>query len=204
MFERFTTQARAVIDGAQRFSLELGHHYVGTEHLLLALLEPPAGIPHVVLSHAGLTVERVRADIETYLADARGAENTMLDREDAEALEAIGIDLDAVRAKIEESFGPGALIPPPRPRRRGLFRRRRQAPTRSTTCVPFTARCKKVIELGLRETIRLRHDHIGSEHLLLGLVREGEGLAAKIICDAGISLDDLRRRTLEYLPDAAA
>ena len=202
MFERFTTQARAAVKDAQRHSGELGHHYIGTEHLLLALLEPPAGIPHAVLSEAGLTVERVRTDIETYLAEALGRENMPLGREDAEALEAIGIDLDAVRAKIEESFGPGALIPMPRPRRRGLFRRRR--PLSPTPCVPFTARCKKVLELSLRETIRLHHDHIGTEHLLLGLIREGEGLAAKIICDAGISLDDLRRRTLDYRPDAAA
>ena len=90
MFERFTTQARAVIDDAQRCARELGHHYVGTEHLLMALLERPAGIPSAVLGDAGLTTERVRSDIEAYLSDARGRENTVLDREDAEALEAIG------------------------------------------------------------------------------------------------------------------
>jgi ATP-dependent Clp protease ATP-binding subunit ClpA len=204
MFERFTTQARAVVHDARRHSGELGHHYIGTEHLLLALLEPPAGISYAVLSDAGLTVERVRSDVEAYLADERDRENTVLSREDAEALEAIGIDLDAVRAKIEESFGPGALIPPPRPRR-GLFRRRRRsAPSGTTTCVPFTGRSKKVLELSLREAIRLKNNHIGTEHILLGLIREGEGLGAKVIYDAGISLDDLRRRTLDSLRDAAA
>jgi ATP-dependent Clp protease ATP-binding subunit ClpA len=200
MFERFTTQARAAVKDAQRHSGELGHHYIGTEHLLLALLSPESGLSGVVLGGAGLTVERVRSDIQALVphgpADALGPA-------DAEALEAIGIDLDAVRAKIEESFGPGALMPPPR-QRRGLFGRRRPAPSGPTMCVPFTARCKKVIELGLREAIRLRCNYIGTEHLLLGLIREGEGLAAKVICDAGISLDDLRRRTLDSLPDAAA
>jgi len=202
MFERFTTQARAAVKDAQRHSGELGHHYIGTEHLLLALLSPESGLSGVVLGGAGLTVERVRSDIQALVphgpADALGPA-------DAEALEAIGIDLDAVRAKIEESFGPGALIPPPRPRR-GLFRRRRPAPAQCgpTGYVPFTARSKKVLELGLREAIRLHCNYIGTEHLLLGLIREGEGLAAKVICDAGISLDDLRRRTLDSLPDAAA
>ena len=196
MFERFTTQARAMVKGAERSSLELGHHYIGTEHLLLALLEPTAGIPHTVLTDAGLTVERVRTDIE-----AGHGDNRALGREDAEALEAIGIDLDAVRAKIEESFGPGALTPAPPPTR-GLFRRRRPTPT-TPVCVPFVPRSKKVLELSLREAVRLHHNYIGTEHILLGLIREGEGLAAKIICDAGIDLDDLRRRTLDSLPHAA-
>jgi ATP-dependent Clp protease ATP-binding subunit ClpA len=198
MFERFTTQARAAVKDAQRHSGELGHHYIGTEHLLLALLSPDSGLAGVVLSGAGLTVERVRSDVQALIG-----RSGPLGPADAEALEAIGIDLDAVRAKIEESFGPGALMPPPR-QRRGLFGRRRPAPSGPTMCVPFTARCKKVIELGLREAIRLRCNYIGTEHLLLGLIREGEGLAAKVICDAGISLDDLRRRTLDSLPDAAA
>jgi ATP-dependent Clp protease ATP-binding subunit ClpA len=198
MFERFTTQARAAVKDAQRHSGELGHHYIGTEHLLLALLSPDAGLSGVVLSGAGLTVERVRSDIQALVG-----RSGPLGPADAEALEAIGIDLDAVRAKIEESFGPGALTPPPR-QRRGLFGRRRTAPTGQTNCVPFTARSKKVLELSLREAIRLHCNYIGTEHLLLGLIREGEGLAAKVICDAGISLDDLRRRTLDSLPDAAA
>jgi ATP-dependent Clp protease ATP-binding subunit ClpA len=202
MFEQFTTQARTVVHDARQESRDLGHYYVGTEHLLLALLAPQAGIPSTVLGGAGLTVERVRADIESYLAANRAPgrlEADVLGPQDAEALEAIGIDLDAVRAKIEETFGPGALCPAPRARRR-LFRRRR---TQRASYGRFTARSKKVLELSLRESVRLRHDDIGTEHILLGLIREGEGLAAKIICDAGISLDDLRRRTLDSLAQAA-
>jgi ATP-dependent Clp protease ATP-binding subunit ClpA len=197
MFERFTAQARATVHSAQDASCELGHHYIGTEHLLLALLSPRAGISHTVLTDAGLTADRVRGDIQATLADDRS-----LDRADAEALETIGIDLNAVRAKIEESFGPGALTPVPRTKR-GLFHRRAETPPCQGPFVPFTARSKKVLELSLREAVNLRHNHIGTEHILLGLIREGEGLAAKIICDAGINLDDLRRRTLSTLPNAA-
>jgi ATP-dependent Clp protease ATP-binding subunit ClpA len=200
MFERFTGQARTVVADAKQEARDLGHQYVGTEHLLLAMLSPQAGLAHAVLTAnpPALTVERVRTDIANFLARARA-----LGPEDAAALEAIGIDLDAVRAKIEETFGPGALTPVPPPRR-GLFRRRfagsRPVPV---TNGGLTARSRKVLELSLREAIRLRHNYIGTEHLLLGLIREGEGVAAKIICDAGISLEDLRRRTLDSLAQAA-
>jgi hypothetical protein len=118
---------------------------------------------------------------------------------DVAALQSIGIDLDAVRKKIEETFGPGALEPPPTPcRRRGLLRRWR--PQGHT---PFTPRAKKVLELSLREALRLKHNYIGTEHILLGLLRDGEGLAAKVLTDEGFDLTDLRRWTLAALDVAA-
>jgi ATP-dependent Clp protease ATP-binding subunit ClpA len=67
----------------------------------------------------------------------------------------------------------------------------------------FSPRAKKVMELSLREAIRLRHNYIGSEHLLLGLLREGDGLAVKIMVDAGHTVDDLRQRTIRAMDDAA-
>ena len=183
---------------AERSSLELGHHYIGTEHLLLALLEPhgrhPAHGAHRRRPHGRAGPDRHRG---------RPADNRALGREDAEALEAIGIDLDAVRAKIEESFGPGALTRRSATRARTVPPPPALGPTPPAACVPFVPRSKKVLELSLREAIRLHHNYIGTEHILLGLIREGEGLAAKIICDAGIDLDDLRRRTLDSLPHAA-
>jgi hypothetical protein len=121
------------------------------------------------------------------------------------ALEAIGIDLNAVRAKLEESFGPGALEPEVQPARYGLFGRK-------VSGGRFTRRSKKVLELSLREALRLKHNFggadqartvIGTEHLLLGLIREGEGLAAKIMVDAGIPFEPLRR-DLEHALRAAA
>jgi ATP-dependent Clp protease ATP-binding subunit ClpA len=107
--------------------------------------------------------------------------------EDAEALSAIGIDLDAVRAKVEESFGAqfaGVMPTGGRP--------------------PFTKRARKVLELSLREAVALKHGYIGTEHILHGLIREGEGLAAKAMAAGGLSLTDLRAATLAAISRAAA
>jgi ATP-dependent Clp protease ATP-binding subunit ClpA len=164
-----------VVVGAQHEREELGHPFVGTEHLLLGLLNEGAGGAYAVLRRAGLNRIQVREDVRTYLRQGP------LGDADADALKAIGIDLNEVRAKVEETFGPGALRVPTSPRR-GFF----QKPGR------FSLRAKKVLELSLREAIRLHHNFIGPEHILLGLIREGEGLAAKILVDRGVRLPDLR------------
>ena len=65
--------------------------------------------------------------------------------------------------------------------------------------IPFTQRAKKVLELSLREALQLRHNYIGTEHILLGLIREGDGPAAQALADAGVDLPDLRRRVLDRL-----
>jgi ATP-dependent Clp protease ATP-binding subunit ClpA len=203
MFERFTTQARGVVVDAQHEARQLNHAYIGTEHLLLALLREDSGLPHTVLSEAGLSLDEARASVTRILNESsRETSNPALDEDDAAALEAIGIDLDAIRAKIEETFGPGALDPPPVARQQGLFRRK-ERPARVGGRLPFTARAKKVLELSLREAIVLRHKNIGAEHILLGLLREGEGLGAKVIHDAGIDLRDVRRRVVASLEQAA-
>ncbi len=77
------------------------------------------------------------------------------------------------------------------------------APGRGGGHISFTPRSKKVLELSLREALALRHGHIGTEHVLLGIIREGEGLAAEILVLHGVGLDDLRRRVLSALDDAA-
>lgn len=191
MFERFTNHARQVVIHARGHAQRLGHRHVGTEHLLLALLDPGNGVPAALLGEAGLTNDGVEAEIERLLGASQ-----LLSEADAAALERIGIDIQAVRAKLEESFGPGALEPEVPPTRFGLFRRK-------VSGGPFTPRSKKVLELALREAIRLKHNGIGSEHILLGLLREGEGLAMKIIADAGIDVAALRRSTEHSLRAAA-
>jgi ATP-dependent Clp protease ATP-binding subunit ClpA len=190
MFERLTAPAREVVIGARAQADQLGHRHVGTEHLLLALLAPTAGAPATILAAAGLTEASVRADIVRLIGDGQFGES------DVAALEAIGIDLNAIKAKLEESFGPGALEPEVPPTRYGLFGRK-------VSGGRFTPRAKKVLELGLREALRLKHNYIGTEHLLLGLIREGEGLAAQIMHQADVPFDELRRDVERALRAAA-
>jgi hypothetical protein len=151
-------------------------------------------VSHTVLTAAGVDRQRVLTDIDRLLRTG----HDVFGDSDLAALESIGIDLNAVRAKIEETFGPGALQPPPPARKRGFLSRWRPENTS-----PFTPRAKKVLELSLREALHLGHGYIGTEHLLLGLLREGNGLAAKILSDEGVDLADLRRRTLAAIEQAA-
>jgi ATP-dependent Clp protease ATP-binding subunit ClpA len=172
MFERFTSDARQVVVGAQHEARRLHHGRVGTEHLLLALLTQEAGTSAAVLTRHGLTHDSVADAVRSYLGD---------DGLDAEALTSIGIDLDAVRGVVEETFGPGAL---------DVSGRRGSAPGGH---IPFSPRAKKVLELSLREAIALKQKTITDGHIALGLLREGEGLAAKVLADRGIVPGDLRR-----------
>jgi ATP-dependent Clp protease ATP-binding subunit ClpA len=193
MLERFTTQARETVLRAREERRQLRHPFIGTEHLLLAMLSEDAGIAYAVLHEAGVDAATVRAEVRRLVGTSPG----MLGDEDAAALRTIGIDLDAVLARIEESFGPDALDPPVAPPGRGLLGRRRRGGGR------LSSRAKKVLELSLREALRLKHNFIGTEHILLGLIREGDGLAAKILTEAGVDLADLRRATEARLRHAA-
>ena len=181
MFERFTAGARTVVELAQAEARSLRHGYVGTEHLLLALLGEEHGVAAEVLRGAGLSVASVRSEVERRVADSFPS------GPDAEALRSIGIDVEHVRARVEESFGPGAL-------ERARFGGCR--PRTSRRHVPFSPRSKAVLELSLREALHLRHNYIGTEHMLLGLLREGHGLAAQILADSGVRVDELRRSVL--------
>jgi ATP-dependent Clp protease ATP-binding subunit ClpA len=97
----------------------------------------------------------------------------------AQALESLDISLDAVRMKVEEHIGPAAGPPSASP--------------------PFTPRAKKVLELSLREALQLGHNYIGTEHLLLGIVREGEGVGAIVLIGLGADLARVRERVIELL-----
>ncbi|MDT4992490.1 MAG: hypothetical protein QOH97_2382 [Actinoplanes sp.] len=204
MFERFTTSARESVVRAGTESRELGHSFIGTEHLLLALLADPQAPVALTLHDAGVDHTRVRADIVRLVGPSHDPATGPLsdpDAEDAAALKAIGIDLNAVRRAIEQNFGPGALrlTRGETPRRRGFLRR----PTGSGRS-PFTARAKKVLELGLREAVRLKHNYIAAEHLMLGILREGNGLAAQILAEAGVDFDRLRAELTRSLQRKAA
>jgi len=117
MLERFTSDARDVVAGARENALRLGHRWIGCEHLLLALAATDAQVG-LILRGQGVTPERVRAEAVRLAGAGPGV--SLFDVLDADALAAIGIDLDAVRGKVEATFGPHALTaaPPRWPRRR--------------------------------------------------------------------------------------
>ncbi|WNV76991.1 Clp protease N-terminal domain-containing protein [Geodermatophilus sp. DSM 44513] len=173
MFERFTAEARQVVVLAQEEARSLRHASIGTEHLLLALLgqDTPAA---AALRRHGLTREEVAAAVQAHVG---GGDL------DADALRTLGIDLDAVRGAVEATFGPGALEARP------AGGRRRASPSH----VPFTPRAKTVLELSLREALALKHNRITDTHVLLGLLREGRGLAAQVLHERGVDVAALRR-----------
>jgi ATP-dependent Clp protease ATP-binding subunit ClpC len=149
MFERFTDRARRVVVLSQQESRQLGHNYIGTEHLLLGLLAEEDGVA-------------------------------------ARVLESLGVQLEAVRSRVLEIIGRGTGS--------------------AHGHIPFTPRAKKVLELSLREAIQLGHNYIGTEHILLGLVREGEGIGAQVLAKQGVSLDRVRAEVIRELkehPEAA-
>ncbi len=146
MFERFTNRARRVVVLSQEEARGLNHNYIGTEHILLGLLEP-GGIAAQALSRFAMTATGTR---------------------------------DEVRTRV------GAGSEPPKGK------------------IPFTPRAKKTLELSLREALSLHHNYIGTEHILLGLVREGEGVAAQILTEHAGDLEAVRQAVLDLLPAAEA
>jgi ATP-dependent Clp protease ATP-binding subunit ClpC len=99
----------------------------------------------------------------------------------SQALRSLGIRLDAVRRQVEEIIGQGDSSP--------------------SGQIPFTPRAKKVLELALREALHLGHNYIGTEHILLGLVREGEGVACQALVKLGANLPTVRARVLQLVAD---
>ena len=124
----------------------LDHNHIGTEHLLLGLINEGEGIA-------------------------------------AQALEALGISLDRVRQDVEEIVGRGGQSHPGH--------------------IPFTPAAKKVLELSLREALQLGHNYIGTEHILLGLVRQGDGVPAEVLQKLGADLDRVRATVIELLPGSS-
>ena len=207
MFERFNRTARDVVVEAQIAARSLRHNYIGTEHILLGLLDVP-GVAATVLEKHGLTSAETRKGIVEIIGN--GMVSAPVTEPDPAALDAIGIDLDAIRRRVEEAFGPGALDRTRAARDRRRPRRGRLGRRRSSRCettfgseyhghIPFTPRAKKVLELALREALRLRHRYIGTEHILLGLIREGEGVGALLLSKAGIDFEQARAGVLDEL-----
>ena len=217
MFERFTDRARRVVVLAQEEARMLNHNYIGTEHILLGLIHEGEGVAAKALESLGISLEAVRQQVEEIIGQGQqapsghipftprakkvlelslrealqlghnyiGTEHILLGliREGggvaAKALELLGISLEAVRQHVGEIIGQG-----------------QQAPSGH---IPFTPRAKKVLELSLREALQLGHNYIGTEHILLGLIREGEGVAAQVLVKLGADLNRVRQQVIQLL-----
>ncbi len=201
MFERFTKDARSVVNLAVGDGEATGT--VDSVSLLLALAwQDPArdgGTAARILRDAGLDRARLEAAATSVdrpdrpTTDASDGPGTAGPDLDAEALASLGVDLDAIRARADEVFGPGALdTPVVAEGRRGRSRRPR-----------FSADAKKTLELALREAVRLHDRQITSAHLLLGILRDPASPAARTLVAAGADLSALRA-SAEQTRDAEA
>jgi ATP-dependent Clp protease ATP-binding subunit ClpA len=168
MFERFTRRARVVVTNAVEGARDAGAGEVRPEHVLEAILAERNGVAVAVLTELGAPPDEMRAALQR----SRSRRPGDLDEDDAEALKVLGIDLDEVVRRIERDLGGGT-----RPRRGHL---------------PFTKGCKKSLELSLREALRLGDGFIGTEHLLLGLVRSGDPVVHETLAAFDIEPDTLR------------
>ena len=143
MFDRFTDRAKKVMSFARQEAMKFNHEYIGTEHILLGLVQEGSGVAANVLKNMSIDLEKIRHEVE----------------------------------KIVKT-GPSMV---------------------TMGQLPFTPRAKKVLELSLEEASQLSHNYIGTEHLLLGLIRENEGIAAQVLMNLGVKLDDVREEVLEFL-----
>ncbi len=176
MFERFSDRARKVIVLAQEEAVKLGHNFIGTEHLLLGLLQEGEGIACKALKQLGLTLDDVRNKIKEIIPQGEGAQQARL--EEIEKIDQIEIE------KAKASLEGGAQEEDP-----------------SESHNPFTPRAKKVLELSLKEALQLGHNRIGTEHLLLGIIREGEGIAAQTLIKLNADLPKVRQTVIRILSD---
>jgi|SRR5579863_7105406 len=136
MYERFTDRARKVMQLVNQEAKRHRHIYIGTEHILLGLVQEGSGVAANVLKNLNIDLVRIRFEVEKIL-----------------------------------QHGPDLV---------------------TISKLPQTPRAKKVIELAMEEARRLHHNYIGTEHLLLGLIREEEGVAAQVLTNMGLKLDDVR------------
>jgi ATP-dependent Clp protease ATP-binding subunit ClpA len=187
MFERFTVAARSVVLHAREHAVRGGHREIEAWDLLRGVLDDVDGVPARVLGQLGMSDP-------TALAGDDEPKSS-----DVDALKSIGIDLDAVRRRAEESFGPGALERHRR-QRPGLFGRRTAGGH-----LPLSKEAKASLEQALRAATGERHRYLGSEHLFLGLLATEEGTALRLLGRLGVTEDaaGLRRRVLDELRRAA-
>lgn len=181
MFERFTAAARETVAEALAQAQDTGSSKIRPEHLILAMLGPEG-----FLTRQGLSYAEARA----LVVASSGAD----EERDAQALRAIGIDLDQVRGTVEANFGPTAWARSAASRSRRLFGRR--------THLPLDPAARKALELALRETIAMKQRSIGVEHLVLGATRDPGPLVVAMI-ETRMAVEELRAAARTSLEEAA-
>jgi ATP-dependent Clp protease ATP-binding subunit ClpA len=180
VFDRFTTSARRAVVAAQDEALALGHDFIGTEHVLLGLATGDSAAAQVLTEH-GAELSRVR-DEAVRILEAAGITATR-GQDVLDALSSIGIDVAEIQRRADDAFGPGKFTFP-RP--------------------AFTGKAKRVLEQTLREAVALGHEHIGTEHMLLGLIAVNEGVAMEILDALGVDTAALRTAALSRLQRQAS
>jgi ATP-dependent Clp protease ATP-binding subunit ClpA len=186
MFERFHQDARAAVVQARDEAIRAGQREIGTEHLLIALLDGP-GLAADALTAAGADA----ADLRARIPHGEAGQQEPLD---GDALASIGIDLDTVRRASDAAFGAGSLdrVKAGRRGRRGI-----------TDGIRMTKDAKKALELALRAAVRHDHRHISSGHLLLGITDQAASPAVTALTAAGIDTGSLRADVLRRMSVAA-
>ncbi len=196
MFERFTDKARKVVSLALAKAKEQGDDQIRLAHMLYGLAAAE-GVAARVLASLGVDA----AAVEREIGRASGAPPGPIGSRDeaadgdAEALATIGIDLDEIKRRIEESFGPGALERVPLTPK---------SPLNWTGRLPLNEQAKLALALSLKEARALHHNYIGTEHVLLGVLRVAEryphgDFATVTLPGLGLDPDSLRARVLEEL-----
>lgn len=199
MFERFTQPARQVVVLGQEEARNLGHSWIGTEHLLLGVLSQPQSPGVSVLTELGVTSTTCRDALRQMVgAGGWGAS-------DADALSTLGINLDEVRSRAEAIFGPGALdpFPDPPPRRRGRRRRGRCKDAGLSGHLRFMPLAKRALTRAGDEALALGESGIGVEHVLLGLLDPQRNMAVDLLRLLGAEPEVVRARVLARLGSPA-
>ena len=190
MPEQFTGDARQVVVCAAEQARRLGHSFIGGEHLLYGLASTEGEVG-AVLRERGVTPERVEAEFVRLIGRRNIAGGSLFDTLDRDALTTIGIDLDAVRERIEAAFGPAALAPDaPAPRR---WRRSRPGwdSGPATGHLPLTRRAKKCLDSSRREARAHPGRQLGAEHIALALFAMDDGVPHRILSVIGASAPHL-------------
>ena len=187
MFERFTAEARQAVGAASTAARELDHSWIGCEHLLLGIAERSGTPAADTLASVGAGP----AELRTAVIDVVGG---CVDPPDPDALlRVLGIDLEEVRRRVEEAFGPGALERTRAGRRLGGSGR-----------IPFTSRAKEALELSLHAALARKDKAIRTEHVLLGVLDQGGNVGLVVLDHLDISPDTIRGALHDRLERDAA